>query len=136
MDVANCFNSKMVFNLVALESCGKNVIDHRGGSRAAATSKMEHFVIIVKGFHPLTIITKHSILDVAGVLDPPLDQYLLFRDGVNFNVIPYMVLEIPGWFMLIGNLCDLFIYELCLIENFWSSCSYFLTCPLCRGFFK
>ena len=33
----------------------------RGGSRAAATSKMERFVIIVNGFQ-----------DVAAVLDPPL----------------------------------------------------------------
>ena len=44
----------------------------RGGSRAAATSKMERFVIIVNGFHLLTIITKRSILDVEAVLDPPL----------------------------------------------------------------
>ena len=44
----------------------------RGGSRAAATSKMECFVIIVNGFQPLTIITKHSILDVAAALDPTL----------------------------------------------------------------
>ena len=44
----------------------------RGGSRAAATSKMEHFVIIVNGFQPLTIITKRFILDVAAALDPPL----------------------------------------------------------------
>ena len=44
----------------------------RGGSKTAATSKMERFVIIVNGFQPLTIITKHSILDVAVVLDPPL----------------------------------------------------------------
>ena len=44
----------------------------RGGSGTAATSKMEHFVIIVNGFQPLTIITKSSILDVAAVLDPPL----------------------------------------------------------------
>ena len=44
----------------------------RGGSRAAATSKMECFVIIVNGFKPLTIITRHSILDVAAALDPPL----------------------------------------------------------------
>ena len=29
-------------------------------------------MIIVKGFQPLTIITKRSILDVAAVLDPPL----------------------------------------------------------------
>ena len=44
----------------------------RGGSRAAATSKMECFVIIVNGCQPLTIITKRSILNVAAALDPPL----------------------------------------------------------------
>ena len=44
----------------------------RGGSRAAATSKMECFVIIINGFQPLTIITEHSILDVAVALDLPL----------------------------------------------------------------
>ena len=42
-----------------------------GGSRAAATSKMECIVIIVNGWKPLTIIIKHSILDVAAALDPP-----------------------------------------------------------------
>ena len=44
----------------------------RGGSRTAARSKMERFVIIVKDWKPLTIITKHSLLDVAAALDPPL----------------------------------------------------------------
>ena len=44
----------------------------RGGSRVAATSKMECFVIIANGFQPLTIITKHPILDAAAALDPPL----------------------------------------------------------------
>ena len=44
----------------------------RGGSRTAATSKMERFVVIVNSWKPLTIITKRSILDVAAVLDPPL----------------------------------------------------------------
>ena len=44
----------------------------RGGSRAAATSKMECFVIIVNSLKPLTIITKHSILDVVATLDQPL----------------------------------------------------------------
>ena len=44
----------------------------RDGSRTAATSKVELFVIIVNGLQPLTIITKCSILDVAAVLDPPL----------------------------------------------------------------
>ena len=44
----------------------------RGGSRTAATSKRELFLIIVNCFQPLTIIIKRSILDVATVLDPPL----------------------------------------------------------------
>ena len=45
----------------------------RGRSRTAATtSKMERFVITVNGWKPSTIITKHSILDVAAVLDTPL----------------------------------------------------------------
>ena len=50
----------------------------RGGSRVAATSKMERVVIIVNGIQPLTIITKHSILDVAAALDPPLHQRFSF----------------------------------------------------------
>ena len=37
----------------------------RGRSRAAAPSKMKHS-------RPLTLITKHSILDVAAVVDPTL----------------------------------------------------------------
>ena len=48
-------------------------VDIRGGSRTVATSNVELFVIIVNGFQPLTIITKNSTLDVAAVLDPPLD---------------------------------------------------------------
>ena len=52
-------------------------VEFRGGSRAAATSKMERFVIIVNGWKPLTIITKRSILDVAAALDSPLE--LVFR---------------------------------------------------------
>ena len=46
----------------------------RGGSRTAATSKMGYFVIIVNGWklEAVTVITKCSILDVAGFLDPPL----------------------------------------------------------------
>ena len=54
---------------VILKSLG--CID-RGGSRAAAASKMERFVIIVNGWKSLTIITKHSILDIAAALDSPL----------------------------------------------------------------
>ena len=51
----------------------KNIIAIRGGSRRAAKSKMELFVIIVDGFKSLTIITKFSILNVAALLDPPLE---------------------------------------------------------------
>ena len=56
----------------------------RGRSRAAATSKMERFVIIVK---PLTIITKRFILDVAAALDPPLrmlsEKYWWYESGTR-----------------------------------------------------
>ena len=83
----------------------------RGGYRTAATSKMEHFVIIVNDWKsvtiitkcsilevaivldPLTIITKSSILDVAAALDPPLSgvKYRLTQGwldipSVNYNI--------------------------------------------------
>ena len=53
-------------------TCTVTIFTIRGGSRAAATSKMESFVIIVNDWKPLTIITKNSILDVATALDSPL----------------------------------------------------------------
>ena len=43
---------------------------HRDGFRAAVISKVEHFLIIVNGLQPFTIITKRSNLDVAAALDP------------------------------------------------------------------
>ena len=58
---------------------------YRGGSRAAATSKLERFVIIVNGFQPLTIITKNSILDVAAALDSPLYYH---QDYISFTLSP------------------------------------------------
>ena len=61
----------------------------RGGSRTAAISKMEHFVIIVNGWKLLTIITKSSILDVAAVVDPPLRTYVYQELK---NMIPQKVL--------------------------------------------
>ena len=42
-----------------------------GGSRTAATSEMELFVM------PLNIITKSPIMNVATVLDPPLELMFL-----------------------------------------------------------
>ena len=41
------------------------VMLYRGGSRTAATSKMEDFLIIVNGLKSLTIITKGFILDFS-----------------------------------------------------------------------
>ena len=45
----------------------------RGASRTAATSKVELFVITVNGWKTLTIIRKSSTLDVAVVLNSPLN---------------------------------------------------------------
>ena len=57
----------------------------RGGSRTAATSKIEFFVIIVNGLQPLTIITKHSILDVGAAIDPLLMLLMKLRIFVLGN---------------------------------------------------
>ena len=40
--------------------------------RAKATSKMGLFLTLLKGFQPLTNVTKNPILEVVGVLDPSL----------------------------------------------------------------
>ena len=62
-------------------------IDTRGGSGAAAVSGMECLVTVVNGFQPLAIVTKHSILDVAAALDPPLDtKHSLSHDN---NLVPF-----------------------------------------------
>ena len=58
----------------------------RGGSRVAATSKMECFVIIVNDLQPLTIITKHSILVLAAAVDPSLVILLLVAFITLFTV--------------------------------------------------
>ena len=57
----------------------------RGGSTAAATSKIERFLIIVNGFQPLAIITKRSILDFAAALDPSLITAFnpISEEGIN-----------------------------------------------------
>ena len=63
---------------IAVQS--KKTNHSRDRSRAAATSKMECFVIIVNGWKLLTIITKHSILDVAVALNPPLHRMKMIGD--------------------------------------------------------
>ena len=87
------------FNSEAQCSIEQNFTVIRGGSRTAATSKMERFVIIVNGFQPLTIITKRSILDVAAALDPPL------------------VIASPKLYLLIPCLKISFLFLLCTLNQ-------------------
>ena len=56
---------------------------------------MECYVTVVNGWKSLTIITKHSILDVAAALDPPLpasfdgtalELYLSYILVKSFNI--------------------------------------------------
>ena len=60
-----------------------------GGSRTAATSKMQYFATIVNGFQPLTIIKKHSISDDAAALDPPL----IMDAEVNLSLLDIQCLD-------------------------------------------
>ena len=60
--------NKTVLVKLSLQSCSK-INTFRGGSRTAATCKVELFVIIVNSRKPLTNITKSSTLDVAAVPD-------------------------------------------------------------------
>ena len=92
--------AKLFYSLFAQRSSLPLVI--RGRSGAPATSKMERFETIVNSWKPLTIISKRSILDVAGALDPPLvildillrnNSYLL---GVRF-LINNRVTTGPSW---------------------------------------
>ena len=75
-----------------LKSCTENILQNH-------KSKMEHFVIIVNGWKPLTIITKSSILDAAAVLDPPMQKtklhfWLLIQ---HFHQIILYIFEIIYW---------------------------------------
>ena len=93
------YNIKYLFVIYHLGGYSLSII--RGGSRTAATFKVECFVIIVNGWKPLTIITKHSTLDVAAVLDPPLiivthsmssAYYVLVLRNVTFpNLLFYQI---------------------------------------------
>ena len=62
---------------VEVKRCLRNLVGQkkkliRGGSRTSITSKVEFIVTIVNRFQPLTIIIKSSILDLGGILFPPL----------------------------------------------------------------
>ena len=81
MYIINLADGPQFYGLVVLLSIvlmigffrsNNRVVVLRDGSRAAATFKMERFVIIVNGFQPLTVITKRSILDDVASVDLPL----------------------------------------------------------------
>ena len=72
-----CYNVRC-YDVIYVTSISAHVLilslQIRVGSRTAAISKIECFVIIVNGWKSLTIIIKHSILDVAAALDLPLES--------------------------------------------------------------
>ena len=77
---------KNILDLILLVSLNTK---GRGGSRAAATSKIECFVIMVNDWKPLNIITKRSILEAAAVLNPPLKSLQMFlKETVAAEVLP------------------------------------------------
>ena len=85
----------------------KGAHSSRDGSRTAAKSRMECFVIIVNGFQPLTIITKLSILDVAVGLVPPLTLS---------RITPFMKISkrhvlINSFFISQFNYCPLMLHS-------------------------
>ena len=61
----------------------------RGGSRTAAASKVELFVIIVNDWKPLTIMTMSSTFDVPAVLDPPLItvEKICFQEEISMFLV-------------------------------------------------
>ena len=61
---------KNILDLILLVSLNTK---GRGGSRAAATSKIECFVIMVNDWKPL-----NTILEAAAVLNPPLKSLQMF----------------------------------------------------------
>ena len=83
----------------------------RGRSRAVAISKTEHFVIIVNGFQPLTIVTKGSILDVAAALDPPLPMlfFLFFFVVLSLFASPSSLVKQVLPFLLILTVIGKFL---------------------------
>ena len=59
----------------------------RGGSRAVATSKMEHFVMIVNGWNPLTIVHKALHLGCcSGPRSASDDCESLFNATLGFRI--------------------------------------------------
>ena len=97
-------------------ACFESLTKFRGGSKTAAASKMERFVIIVNGFRPLTIITKRSILDVSAALDPPLKLIyytilLHIPEKFEHDLNMIWTWEVWTWFffyVILRNTCYIF----------------------------
>ena len=58
---------------------------------------------LVACFQPLTYVTKNSIVNVVGVVDPPLKSDLTFRHKINLcfylllrTLLYYVVLSVPS----------------------------------------
>ena len=68
---------------------------------------MEHFVVIINGFQPLTTITKRSVLDVAAVLDPPLPTTYYERDHF-FMILGFAKLHVDNKNLKICLLLEIF----------------------------
>ena len=92
----------------------------RGGSRTAATSKLELFAIIVNDFQPLSIITESSTLDVAAVLDPPL---IFLEKFMYHNIMPKLLkLEKPIKCKKACNTIKEYQKKLLLRTTQWKEC--------------
>ena len=86
---------------------------YTGRSRAAATSKMERFAIIVNGFQPLAIITKRSISDDAAVPDPSLSFVF---SNFNLHILYFVYLFGIRWSFTIDLFSNIFFQTL---DYFW-----------------
>ena len=89
LDIVVDYKCSYLFKIQENIKKQNSILVYRGGSRTAATSEMERFVIIANGFQPLNIITKLSILDVAAVLDPLL-SVLLVKNYLQYFVEEFL----------------------------------------------
>ena len=48
-----------------------------------ATSKIELFVTLVNDLQPLTKVTKNFILDVAGLVDTPINEAFFLEESLS-----------------------------------------------------
>ena len=71
--------------------------------------------MIVNGWKPLTIITKHSILDVAAALDPPLISGESFAPVLSHIPTEYGNLKVLETFLLNPNTSTYGRFRKCIL---------------------